>query len=91
VKNAGWVNAVGVAVERVQPGNAAILHPLVTCGFCRAGDEVHCEARAFPGIDIDGGMADLIRTSARSVVKLAPGIEPAAAAATSAHGSPPRS
>ena len=38
---------------------------------------MHCEAGAFPGIDADGGLADLIRTSARSVVTLAPGIEPA--------------
>ncbi|MGH8823188.1 MAG: zinc-binding dehydrogenase, partial [Jiangellaceae bacterium] len=63
---------------------AVILHPLVSCGFCRAcraGDDMHCDAGAFPGIDADGGMADLIRTSARSVVKLAPGIDPAAVAA----------
>ena len=46
-----------------------------------AGDDVHCESSAFPGIDTDGGMADFIKTSARSVVKLAPGIEPAAVAA----------
>jgi NAD+-dependent secondary alcohol dehydrogenase Adh1 len=83
-ENAGWVHAVGPAVEHLQPGDAVILHPLATCGFCRAcraGDDVHCEASAFPGIDTDGGMAELIRTSARSVVKLAPGIEPAAVAA----------
>ena len=83
-ENAGWVQAVGPAVEHVQQGDAVILHPLVTCGFCRAcraGDDVHCEASTFPGIDFDGGMADLVRTSARSVVKLAPGIEPAAVAA----------
>ena len=83
-ENAGWVHAVGSAVEHLQPGDAVILHPLVTCGFCRAcraGDDMHCEAGAFPGIDSDGGMADLVRTSARSVVKLAPGIEPAAVAA----------
>jgi NAD+-dependent secondary alcohol dehydrogenase Adh1 len=42
---------------------------------------MHCEASAFPGIDTDGGMAEFIRTSVRSVVKLAPGIEPAAVAA----------
>ncbi|HMG30299.1 MAG TPA: alcohol dehydrogenase catalytic domain-containing protein [Jiangellaceae bacterium] len=79
-ENAGWVHAVGSAVEHVQPGDAVILHPLVTSGFCRAcraGDDMHCEAGAFPGIDADGGLADLIRTSARSVVTLAPGIEPA--------------
>ena len=83
-ENAGWVHAVGSAVEHVQPGDAVILHPLVTCGFCRAcraGDDVHCESSAFPGIDADGGMADLLKTSARSVVKLAPGIQPADVAA----------
>lgn len=83
-ENAGWVHAVGSAVEHLQVGDAVILHPLVTCGFCRAcraGDDVHCERSLFPGIDTDGGMAELIRTSARSVVKLAPGVEPAAVAA----------
>jgi NAD+-dependent secondary alcohol dehydrogenase Adh1 len=83
-ENAGWVHAVGSAVEHVQPGDAVILHPLVTCGFCRAcraGDDVHCEASSFPGIDADGGMGELMRTSARSVVKLTPGTQPAAVAA----------
>lgn len=83
-ENAGWLHAVGSAVEHLQVGDAVILHPIVTCGFCRAcraGDDVHCEAQAFPGIDTDGGMAEFIRTSARSVVKLAPGVEPASVAA----------
>jgi NAD+-dependent secondary alcohol dehydrogenase Adh1 len=83
-ENAGWVREVGPAVEHLEVGDPVILHPLITCGFCRAcraGDDVHCEASAFPGIDTDGGMAELIRTSARSVVKLAPGIEPADVAA----------
>jgi NAD+-dependent secondary alcohol dehydrogenase Adh1 len=83
-ENAGWVREVGSAVEHVQPDDTVILHPLVTCGFCRAcrdGDDVHCESNAFPGIDTDGGMAELLRTSARSVVKLAPGTEPADVAA----------
>jgi NAD+-dependent secondary alcohol dehydrogenase Adh1 len=83
-ENAGWVREVGGAVEHVQPGDTVILHPLATCGFCRAcraGDDVHCERSAFPGIDSDGGMAELLRTSARSVVKLAPGTQPADVAA----------
>jgi NAD+-dependent secondary alcohol dehydrogenase Adh1 len=83
-ENAGWLHAVGSAVEHLQVGDAVILHPIMTCGFCRAcraGDDVHCEAQAFPGIDTDGGMAEFIRTSARSVVKLAPGVEPASVAA----------
>lgn len=83
-ENAGWVHAVGSAVEHVQVGDAVILHPLVTCGFCRAcraGDDVHCEAQSFPGIDADGGMAEYLRTSARSVVPLPAGVQPADVAA----------
>ncbi|MFA9432318.1 NAD(P)-dependent alcohol dehydrogenase [Egicoccus sp. AB-alg2] len=83
-ENAGWIHEVGAAVEHLQPGDAVILHPLVTCGFCRAcraGDDVHCQHSDFPGIDVDGGMAEFLVTSARSVVKLAPGVEPADVAA----------
>ncbi|MEV4347377.1 NAD(P)-dependent alcohol dehydrogenase [Actinoplanes sp. NPDC049596] len=83
-ENAGWVREVGSAVSNVAPGDAVILHPLVTCGLCgpcRRGDDVHCENSRFPGIDADGGMAELLLTSARSVVKLAGGLEPAAVAA----------
>jgi len=78
-ENAGWVREVGSAVTNVAPGDAVILHPLVTCGLCRAcrsGDDVHCENSKFPGIDTDGGMAELLLTNARSVVKLAEGLEP---------------
>lgn len=83
-ENAGWVEAVGTAVTNVAPGDPVILHPLVTCGLCRAcrfGDDVHCENSRFPGIDSDGGYADYLRTSARSVVRLDDGLEPAAVAA----------
>ncbi|MGK5685467.1 NAD(P)-dependent alcohol dehydrogenase [Actinoplanes sp. URMC 104] len=83
-ENAGWVREVGSAVTNVAPGDAVILHPLVTCGLCRpcrSGDDVHCENSKFPGIDTDGGMAEYLLTSARSVVKLADGLEPAAVAA----------
>ena len=83
-ETAGWVREVGPGVEHLDPGDAVILHPLVTCGFClpcRAGNDVHCEASVFPGMDADGGMAELVRTSARSVVKLNPGTRPGAVAA----------
>jgi NAD+-dependent secondary alcohol dehydrogenase Adh1 len=83
-ENAGWVRAVGPAVSNVAPGDTVILHPLVTCGFCRAcraGDDVHCADSRFPGIDTDGGMAELLLTSARSVIKLDPALQPAAVAA----------
>lgn len=83
-ENAGWVHAVGPAVEHLAVGDPVIVHPLITCGFChacRAGDDAHCVASAFPGIDADGGFAELLRTSARSVVKLAPSVRPADVAA----------
>src|SRR6195952_3882870 len=55
------------------------MHPIVTCGLCRAcraGDDVHCENSLFPGIDSDGGFAELLKTNARSVVKLDPVLHP---------------
>ncbi|HVT70843.1 MAG TPA: NAD(P)-dependent alcohol dehydrogenase [Trebonia sp.] len=83
-ENAGWVEAVGSAVTNVAEGDKVILHPLVTCGLCRAcraGDDVHCERSLFPGIDTDGGYAEYLRTSARSVVKIDDSLEPADVAA----------
>jgi NAD+-dependent secondary alcohol dehydrogenase Adh1 len=78
-ENAGWVQEVGSAVDHVEVGDTVIVHPLVTCGLCRAcraGDDMHCVASAFPGIDTDGGFADLLKTSARSVMKLDPTLHP---------------
>lgn len=83
-ENAGWVHAVGSAVTNVAVGDKVILHPLMTCGLCRAcrfGDDVHCENSQFPGIDTNGGYADLILTNARSVVRIDPNLEPADVAA----------
>lgn len=83
-ENAGWVEEVGSAVTNVAPGDAVILHPLATCGLCRAcraGDDVHCSNSAFPGIDADGGYAEYLKTTARSAVKLDPSLQPADVAA----------
>ncbi|GAC1515129.1 MAG: NAD(P)-dependent alcohol dehydrogenase [Chloroflexota bacterium] len=78
-ENAGWVHEVGAAVENVAPGDTVIVHPLITCGLCRAcraGDDMHCENSAFPGISIDGGFATFLKTGARAVVKLQPTLHP---------------
>lgn len=83
-ENAGWVDAVGSAVTNVNVGDKVIMHPLITCGLCRAcrfGDDVHCENSQFPGIDTEGGYADYLKTSARSVVKIDDSLEPADVAA----------
>jgi NAD+-dependent secondary alcohol dehydrogenase Adh1 len=83
-ENAGWVREVGPAVSNVAPGDPVIVHPVVSCGLCRAcraGDDSHCENSRFPGIDSDGGMAELLLTNARALVRLDPGLRPADVAA----------
>jgi NAD+-dependent secondary alcohol dehydrogenase Adh1 len=78
-ENAGWIHEVGPAVTNVEVGDTVIVHPYITCGLCsacRRGDDMHCENGSFPGIDRDGGFAEFLHTSARSVVKLGPGLEP---------------
>jgi len=83
-ENAGWVHSVGSAVSNVAEGDKVILHPLITCGLCRAcrsGDDVHCVNSAFPGIDTNGGYAEYLKTSARSVVKIGDDLEPSDVAA----------
>src|SRR6195256_5417052 len=83
-ENAGWVAAVGTAVDNVAIGDAVIVHPLMTCGLCqacRAGNDMHCTASSFPGISTDGGFAELLKTNARAVVRLDAGLAPADVAA----------
>jgi NAD+-dependent secondary alcohol dehydrogenase Adh1 len=83
-ENAGWVHEVGSAVSNVEVGDTVIVHPFISCGLClpcRRGDDMHCVNGAFPGIDRDGGFADFLLTSARSVVKLDPSLHPAQIAA----------
>jgi NAD+-dependent secondary alcohol dehydrogenase Adh1 len=83
-ENAGWVHEVGAAVGNVAPGDAVVVHPLITCGLCRAcraGDDMHCANSLFPGISADGGFAEFLKTNARAVIKLDAGLEPADVAA----------
>jgi NAD+-dependent secondary alcohol dehydrogenase Adh1 len=78
-ENAGWVRAVGSAVSNVAVGDTVIVHPQISCGFCRAcraGDDMHCSSAAFPGMDTNGGMAEFLKTSARAVIKLDPRLAP---------------
>jgi NAD+-dependent secondary alcohol dehydrogenase Adh1 len=78
-ENAGWVHEVGSAVSNVEVGDTVIVHPFISCGLCapcRAGDDMHCLNGSFPGINRDGGFAELLKTSARSVVKLEPSLQP---------------
>jgi NAD+-dependent secondary alcohol dehydrogenase Adh1 len=78
-ENAGWIHEVGPAVRNVEVGDTVIVYPFITCGLCRPcrrGDDMHCVNGRFPGINRDGGFADFLHTSARSVVKLDPSLQP---------------
>jgi NAD+-dependent secondary alcohol dehydrogenase Adh1 len=83
-ENAGWVHEIGPGVSNVEVGDTVIVHPYISCGLCgpcRRGDDMHCLNGSFPGIDRDGGFAQLLKTTARSVVKLDPSLHPADIAA----------
>jgi NAD+-dependent secondary alcohol dehydrogenase Adh1 len=82
-ENAGWVEDVGSAVKTVKPGDAVIVHPVITCGLClacRAGEDMHCPNLQFPGITQNGGFAEYLRTGERACIKLPEGLAPKAIA-----------
>ncbi|MEK6838470.1 MAG: zinc-binding dehydrogenase, partial [Candidatus Thermoplasmatota archaeon] len=63
----------GEDVTAFRKGEKVILHPVITDGLCRAcriGEDMHCENLVFPGITADGGFAEYLVTSQRSLVKL---------------------
>jgi NAD+-dependent secondary alcohol dehydrogenase Adh1 len=70
-ENAGWVREVGPAVANVRPGDAVILHPLVTCGLCRAcraGDDAHCADASLTAYHAVRKAAPLLYPGTRVVV-----------------------
>ena len=78
-ETAGWVHEIGPEVDSFAVGDPVIVHPYFTCGACepcRRGREYLCERFRFSGAMIDGGFADYVATSSRSLVKLAPTTEP---------------
>jgi NAD+-dependent secondary alcohol dehydrogenase Adh1 len=78
-ENAGWVEAVGSAVTSVKVGDSVICHPLVTSGHClacRRGDDMHAQESRFPGINVNGGYAEYLRTGERSLIKLPKSLAP---------------
>ncbi len=82
-ENAGWVEEVGTSVTTVQPGDAVIVHPLITdgvCSACRRGEDMYCEHGAFPGLSTDGGFAEYVKTVERATLRLPGNLEPKAVA-----------
>ncbi len=82
-ETAGWVHEVGSSDHGFAPGDAVIVHPYLTCGACgpcRVGLDQRCERFRFAGAMVDGGFADCLRTSSRSLVRLDPSMSPVEAA-----------
>ena len=82
-ENAGWVEEVGSGVTTVTSGEAVLVYPPYSCGLCvacRRGHDMHCARHEFTGLSVDGGFADYVLVSERSLVPLPAGAEPAAVA-----------
>ena len=78
-ENAGTVVEVGSEVNTVEIGDSVICHPVMTCGTCRPcrqGEDMYCENVRVPGLTHDGGFAEYLHTSERSVIPLPSGVEP---------------
>jgi NAD+-dependent secondary alcohol dehydrogenase Adh1 len=72
-ENAGWVEQVGKGVQGFKRGDPVICHPLISdCHAlaARRGNDMHVEGCEFPGINTNGGYAELLRTGASSLIKL---------------------
>jgi NAD+-dependent secondary alcohol dehydrogenase Adh1 len=78
-ENAGWVEEIGKGVTTFKVGDPVICHPLVTSGHClacRRGDDMHADESSFPGINANGGYAELLLTGERSLIKLPKALDP---------------
>ena len=82
-ETAGWVEAVGVGVSAVRPGEPVVVHAEWGCGqcaTCKAGDERYCptiQPARGAGLGFDGGLAEYILVpTPRAVVPLPDGLDP---------------
>lgn len=79
-ENAGWVEAAGDGVSTFQVGDPVIVYPAYSCGLClacRLGNDMLCARGEFTGLSLDGGFAEYLLTTERSLIKLAAGLDPA--------------
>ena len=78
-ENAGWVEEVGAGVTTVAKGDAVLVYPPYSCGLCvacRRGNDMHCVRHEFTGLSVDGGFAEYVLVSERSLIRLPDGVEP---------------
>ena len=78
-ENAGRVAAMGDLVSTVAVGDPVLVCPPHTCGLCvacRRGRDMMCEQHEFTGLTVDGGFAEYVVVSERSIVPLPVGLDP---------------
>lgn len=78
-ENAGWIESLGSDVKGFKVGDPVVCHPLVTSGHClacRRGHDMQADDSAFPGINANGGYAELLLTTTRSLIKLPQSLAP---------------
>ena len=72
-ENSGWVHAVGPMVTTVEVGQAVLCYPFVSDGLSapeRRGVDSAAPGRRTPGIDCDGGYAEYLLVTERSLIPL---------------------
>ena len=72
-ENSGWVHAVGSMVSSVGVGDRVLCYPFVSDGLSapeRRGVDSAAPGRRTPGIDCDGGYAEYLLVTERSLIPL---------------------
>ena len=88
-ENSGWVHAVGSMVSSVGVGDPVLCYPFVSDGLSapeRRGMDSAAPGRRTPGIDCDGGYAEYLLVTERSLIRLPAGADLAAMATLSDAG-----
>ena len=77
-ESAGWIEDVSPKIPGLKKGDPVIVHPKISdgsCLACRRGHDMH-GAGPFPGVDSNGGYAELLKTDARNIVLLPKHLSP---------------
>ena len=88
-ENSGWVHAIGPMVTAVEVGEPVLCYPFVSDGLSgpeRRGIDSAAPARRTPGIDCDGGYAEYLLVTERSLIPLPADTDMAAMATLSDAG-----
>ncbi len=76
-ENSGWIEEVGSSVTGFKKGDPVVLYSSVTCGICpscRYVADMYCRNNVSTGLDgTDGGFAEYLRTSVRSLIPVQSG------------------